>query len=120
LEYPFFQINKHTVVYVRYPEMGSLNIFRSENAEERTKNNVNAIKDLFEQGGAELIKYIPAKMESYLIAKKYLDHAGGALYVGRKKLAREYLRKSFKISKGRFLLMRYLKFLIRYGLAFLK
>ena len=120
LEYPFFQIREHTVVYVRYPEMGSLNIFRLENATERTENNVNAIKDLFEKGGEELLLYVPYNMKTYLVARKYLDHANGALYVGRKKLARKYLINSLKVSKGRFLFINYLKFLIRYGLAFFK
>ena len=120
LKYPFFQIPNFTVVYARYPEMGSLNIFRLENARTRTENNVNAIKDLFKLGGEELQKLVPANTKKYLIAKKYLDHANGALYVGKKKLARVYFKQSLEISKGRFLTLAYLKFVTLYGLAFFK
>ena len=88
LKYSLYQISEHTAVYVRYPEMGSLNIFRMENAEDRTENNVNAIKDLFEQSGDEnTSSMFQQNIESYLISKKYLNHANGALFVGRKKLA---------------------------------
>ncbi len=120
LEFPFFQVKEHTVVYVRYPEMGSLGIFKLGNAEDRTENNVKAIKDLFEQGGEDLLKFLPAKTETYLVAKKYLDHANGALYVGRKKLAMQYFHHSLKVSKGWFLCAAYLKFVIRYCLAIFK
>ena len=120
LEFPFFQIHTHTAVYMRYPEMGSISIFRLDNAEERTENNVAAIRDLFKQGGADLLQYVSTEMEAYLVAKKYLGHANGALYVGRKRLARRYLGFAFKNSKGWLLWFDYFKFFIRYGLAFFK
>jgi glycosyltransferase involved in cell wall biosynthesis len=120
LEFPFFQIHEHTAIYMRYPEMGSISIFRLDNAETRTENNVNAIKDLFYQGDVELLKYVPAKMESYLVAKKYLDHANGSLYVGRRKLARKYLNKSLQVGRRKNLFIAYVKFLIRYVLSFFK
>lgn len=120
LKFPFFQIPVHTAVYMRYPEMGSISIFRMENAAARTENNVQAIRDLFRQGGAELARLLPAEMETHMVASKYLDHASGALHVGRKELALTHLRKAIKTSVKPKLWLNYLKFFIRYGLALLK
>lgn len=120
LKFPFFQINEHTAVYVRYDQMGSLNIFKSDYAKARTENNVDAIKDLFKQGGSELLKYVPSNMATYMVAAKYLSHAQGALHIGRRKLAKTYFYKSLKEGKGRFLLLQYIKFSLRYLLSYLK
>lgn len=120
LDFPLFQINQHTAVYMRYQEMGSLNIFRLENAAERTENNVNAIKDLFDQGGERLLNFVPNYLEHYLVSKKYLDHANGALYVGRRKLARQNFWKSFQSNKGNVLYIAYLKFWLRYLISFFR
>ena len=120
LEFPFFQIHQHTVVYVRYDGMGSISIFKSANAEDRTENNINAIKDLFKHGGSELLKYVPINFERYMIAAKYLNHANAALYVGKKNLAKIYFKKSLQYSKMRFLFWSYLKFGIHFILSYLK
>ncbi len=120
LKFPFFQIPVHTAIYMRYPEMGSISIFRLENSEARTENNVNAIRDLFDQGGTQLLNLVPFNKKTFMVAQKYLDHANGALHVGRKKLARKHLWSSLKNSKGQFLWMDYLKFSVRYVLAFFK
>jgi glycosyltransferase involved in cell wall biosynthesis len=114
LKFPFFQINQLTAIYVRHEGMGSLSIFKSENAKARTENNIAAIRDLFEQGGEELLKYVPSNFLSFMVASKYLHHAYGALQVNEKKLAKDYFIQSLKESKGRFLGFNYLKFSLRF------
>lgn len=114
LEFPFFQINQHTAVYVRYDGMGSLSIFKNKKAKARTENNINAIRDLFEKGGNKLMEYLPPNFLSFMIASKYLHHAYGALQVKERLLAKDYFVKSITESRGRFLLFNYLKFSLKY------
>lgn len=114
LEFPFFQITNHTVVYMQYQGMGSISIFKMATAEKRTENNVNAIKDLFLQGGAKLLKYVSPHTENQLVADKYLSHAHGALQVGKKKLAMNYINKSMKVNRGKKFSLKYLKFYLKY------
>jgi len=120
LKFPLFQINQHTVVYMKYKGMGSLSIFKQKKAKARTENNINAIRDLFEKGGDKLLKFLPQNFLSFMIASKYLHHAHGALQVKKRLLAKDYFRKSIIESRGRFLLFNYVGFSLRYLSSYIK
>ena len=109
LEFPFYQLDIYTCVYVRYPGMGSISVFKRADAEQRTANNVAAIKDLFVQGGEKLNHLLPPNMEAYLVCQKYLDHANGALSAGKIKLSWKLFKTSWKKNKGRWFYWRYCK-----------
>ncbi len=120
LEFPFYQLDTYTCVYVRYENMGSISVFRGEEAEARTANNVSAIRDLFEQGGQKLQTLVPSHMEDFLVCQKYLDHANGALQVKRTALSWRYFNQSLKHNKRAWLTMAYGKYLLRWGIVFFK
>ena len=119
LDFPFFQVDAYTCVYVHYDRMGSLEAFRGMEAEQRTANNVAAIRDLFARGGEKLQALVPTHLEQYLVSRKYLDHAGGALRVGRTALSWKYFRQSVRHNSKAWLIKEYLFFLIRWLLAYL-
>ncbi len=120
LDFPFYQLDTYTCVYVRYENMGSISVFKSEKAEARTANNVSAIRDLFQQGGQELQTLVPPHLEDYLVCQKYLDHAKGALHVNRTALSWRYFQQSLGENKKAWLLVPYSKYLLRWSIAFLK
>lgn len=120
LKYPFIQIHEYTCVYVRYDNMGSLTAFQRADAEQRTANNVAAIRDLFLQGGQELAQLVPPQMEAYLVCQKYLDHANGALQVRKYKLSWKYFNSSLKNNHRAWFLVDYAKYLLRYVLKMLR
>ena len=71
---------------------------KQEGAEARVANNVEAIKDLFEQEGERLKKWVEEVTCEQLVGEKYLDHADAALHAGNKPLAWKLFRQSMKYN----------------------
>ncbi|MCO6493521.1 MAG: glycosyltransferase family 2 protein [Phaeodactylibacter sp.] len=119
-KYPFQQNEEKTYVYVHHPLMGSRSIYQRDDVEERIQSNVAAIKDFFNKYGNLVEKTLPQNTESYLVAKKYLDHADGALSHRKYSLAWKLFAVSLKQSRLRFLKWLYVKFLAKSPLLVLR
>ena len=96
LDYPFFQIHKHTCVYVRHAEMGSYTTMKRIDVADRVENNVAAIRDLFKVCNPKIFTFVSSEMESFLVAQKYLGWAIGVLRIHRFELARLLFLNSIK------------------------
>ena len=114
LDFPLYQVNTYTAVYMLSSQMGSRKVFARPDMAQRTENNVAAIRDLFQQGGERLLKITGADLEEQLVAAKYLDHAYGALLVGRRRLAFHYFTKSIKTLNDWSLWGAYCRFCLRW------
>lgn len=114
LIFPFYQIKEYTCIYNLHEQMGSQQAFKKNDAVNRTKNNVAAIRDLFQQGGEKLSTYVPDKFEKRLVSEKYLHHAHGALGAGKRQLAWKIFFKSINEGHGLWFFKAKVKFIIKY------
>ena len=120
MDFPFFQINKHTCVYHHSEQMGSRQLFLKDDAQAQSENNIAAIRDLFRLGGEQLQMYLPKGTEERLVCEKYLQHANGALSLGKKSLAWEYFKKSIQHNHHFWFPLESFKHLLKYLIPYHK
>ncbi|MEM9920487.1 MAG: glycosyltransferase family 2 protein [Bacteroidota bacterium] len=117
LDFPFYQINAYTCVYVRHAAMGSAHAFLGKDAQARMENNLAAIRDLFEQGGKRMQQLMPSGMLDYMLSEKYLGYAMGNLRVQNLPLSVQLFKKSLQHGKWHQGLKKKGLYLLRYTRA---
>jgi len=115
-KHPFQQNSVTTYIYVQHALMGSQSIYQRADAWARIQSNVGAIKDFFERHGNLVKEMLPKNTAPYLAARKYIEHANGALLNRKFPLAWKLFIQSLEHSQLRFLKGLYLRFLIKFPL----
>lgn len=113
-KYRFIQLSNHNYFYRQHEEMSGPKIYSLPNADQLVENNTDAMRDLFSTYGEEIKSFLPEKTEKYLIAEKYLNHAGAALDDGYREKSWRYFKKSIDEEGCRFFYWQYLKYLIKW------
>ncbi|MEZ5039068.1 MAG: glycosyltransferase family 2 protein [Saprospiraceae bacterium] len=117
-KYPFYQLNIYSYVYQIHPQMGSKTIYDFEDAQERIESNVAAIRHLFCYYNELVASFLPDHTEAFLVSKKYLDHAEGAMLDKHFILAMKLYAKSIRHNKRGWLFRRSFFFPLKIALKF--
>ena len=117
--YPFYQLEAYTCVCVEHPGRVSHAVYLQEDIAYRIQNNIEAIDSLFQEFGAIILPHLSWQDRNYLICKKYVNHANGALLVRKFKLATELIFKAIKADRKVRHLNYYLKFFLKLPIKWL-
>ncbi|MEM8909135.1 MAG: glycosyltransferase family 2 protein [Bacteroidota bacterium] len=99
--YPFRQLPEFQYVYVQHEQMGTQQIFASDEAiEARLQLNLMAIDHFFEHHQGESARYFTARTHRWLISRKLLNYATAALVRGNVSKAKTLWKRS--LAKGMF------------------
>lgn len=116
---PFFQIPEYTSIYRIHAGRSSYSLYDQENADELVENNVEAIKDLFDNYKTSLGFHLEAKLRNFMVSRKYMDHAAESLVGGHLKLSLKCFIKAISYDSKMQYWRRYLRYLPKLPLKLL-
>lgn len=117
-KFPLVQLPIFSYIYVVHPKMGSKTIYQFPDALQRIENNINAIRDIFDQYGSRVNSFLPTWTRDYLICQKYLSHSHGALKSGNSALMWQLLKNSLQHNKRMWFVKGYIKVCSKMTLLF--
>ena len=118
-EFPFHQIPARTSVYCIHDNQVSQTMYSGPETAKLVRNNIAAIRDVFDSYGHLANPLVPAWLKDYLICQKYLHHANGALLYRKFALAVSYFRQSVRHNKKCWFAGFYVKFILKLPLKLL-
>jgi glycosyltransferase involved in cell wall biosynthesis len=92
LDFPFYQIDEYTAVYIHHPQARTQNYWD----ESKANNHFQAMDDLFKQSDGRLEQFISPKMKQRAYSSQHLTFANAAISSKNFNIAAQYIYSAFK------------------------